>query len=66
MMLARLRLTRSGASLSRSVHESWNKRVGTGLLNRWLAAIERLHSPPPVGKRAVRLKYMVQVRVGCR
>lgn len=42
-------------------YESWNRRVSTGLLNRWLEAMVRVHAPPPTGKRTVRLKYMAQV-----
>ena len=43
-------------------YEAWNRRVGTGLLNRWLTAIQRVHAPALLNKkRVVKLKYMTQV-----
>ena len=43
-------------------YDVWNKRVSTGLLNRWLARMEARH-PPPVSKgRRIRLRYMTQAR----
>ena len=40
----------------------WNKRISTGLLNRWLARMAESH-PPPVSKgRRIRLRYMTQAR----
>ena len=39
----------------------WNRRVPTGALNRWLAAIEERHPPPIVGAQRLRLRYMTQV-----
>lgn len=41
----------------------WNKRVGTGSLNRWLGAMESRHPAPLVGGRPNRLRYMTQVKV---
>jgi len=40
----------------------WNRHVGTGPLNRWLAdAVE--HHPPPLARgRRVRLRYMTQAK----
>ena len=44
------------------VYEVWNKRISTGLLNRWLARMEERH-PPPVSKgKRIRLRYMTQAR----
>jgi GTP-binding protein len=57
-----------------SAHDRWAARVPTGLLNRWLRALERHHPPPrqaPKGGSkpgqvtsggAVRLKYMTQLK----
>jgi len=41
----------------------WNKRVGTGHLNRWLARRESRHPAPLVSGRPNRLRYMTQVKV---
>jgi GTP-binding protein len=41
----------------------WNKRVGTGGLNRWLGAMESRHPAPLVSGRPNRLRYMTQVKV---
>lgn len=40
----------------------WNKRVGTGALNRWLGAQESRHPAPLVSGRPNRLRYMTQVK----
>lgn len=41
-------------------YETWNKRLSTGALNRFLIdAVER-HTPPAVGGRRIRLRYMTQ------
>jgi len=41
----------------------WNKRVGTGGLNRWLGKQESRHPAPLVSGRPNRLRYMTQVKV---
>lgn len=41
----------------------WNKRVGTGHLNRWLARRESRHPAPLVSGRPQRLRYMTQIKV---
>lgn len=43
-------------------YEIWNKRVGTGALNRWLATMESQNPPPLVSGRHNRLKYMTQIK----
>lgn len=43
-------------------YETWNRRLTTAQLNRWLAGILD-HHPPPVAKgRRVRLRYITQVK----
>lgn len=43
-------------------HATWNRRVPTAALNRWLAGMLEQHPPPaPQGKR-IRLRYMTQVK----
>ncbi|MEQ8371202.1 MAG: ribosome biogenesis GTPase Der [Alphaproteobacteria bacterium] len=45
------------------VHDAWNRRIGTGPLNRWLADAVQAHPPPRVsGGRAVRLRYITQAK----
>lgn len=43
-------------------YEIWNKRVGTGALNRWLASMESQNPAPLVAGRHNRLKYMTQIK----
>ena len=38
----------------------WNKRVGTSALNRFLLDAVEAHTPPAVGGRRIRLRYMTQ------
>jgi GTP-binding protein len=58
----------SGAGLDRlmqavvAVHATWNKRIPTAALNRWLAAVTERHPPPAVSGRRIRLKYLAQSR----
>ena len=43
------------------VYELWNKRIGTGELNRWLEYQIERHPPPAPGGRRIKLRYMTQV-----
>jgi GTPase len=40
----------------------WNKRIGTGRLNRWLEGMVASHPPPAPGGRRIKLRYMTQVK----
>lgn len=42
------------------VYETWNKRVSTAGLNRWLLAVTQHHPPPAVSGRRIKLKYLTQ------
>lgn len=42
------------------VYERWNLRVPTGALNRWFAEIIAKHTPPAVGGRRIKLRYITQ------
>jgi len=41
--------------------ETWNRRVATGDLNRWLEGVQEKHPPPLVAGRRLRLRYITQV-----
>ncbi len=41
---------------------TWNRRISTAKLNRWLDAVQTQHPPPAVSGRRLKLKYMTQVK----
>jgi GTP-binding protein len=43
-------------------HETWNKRVPTAALNRWLAVMVERHPPPAVSGRRIKLRYLTQAK----
>lgn len=43
-----------------AIHKTWNKRVSTAALNRWLTATTERHPPPAVSGRRIKLKYLTQ------
>ncbi|MCX5493173.1 ribosome biogenesis GTPase Der [Kaistia dalseonensis] len=42
------------------VYATWNRRVPTAALNRWLASVLEHHPPPAVSGRRIKLRYMTQ------
>jgi GTPase len=44
------------------VHETWNKRIATARLNRWLSAAVEATPPPAVSGRRIKIRYMTQLR----
>jgi len=44
------------------VHETWNLRIPTAKLNRWLEGHVAAHPPPAPGGRRIKLRYMTQVK----
>ncbi len=44
------------------VYDTWNRRVGTGPLNRWLQDMTDRHPPPLARGRRLRLRYMTQAK----
>jgi GTP-binding protein len=42
------------------VHATWNKRLPTAALNRWLLAMTEKHPPPAVSGRRIKLRYLTQ------
>jgi GTP-binding protein len=45
-----------------AIHKTWNARVPTAALNRWLTDRTAQHPPPAVSGRRIRLKYLTQSR----
>jgi GTP-binding protein len=45
-----------------AIHKTWNARVPTAGLNRWLGAMTEKHPPPAVSGRRIKLKYLTQSR----
>lgn len=43
-------------------YATWNKRMTTGQLNRWLAPMVESHPPPLVAGRRIKLRYMTQIK----
>jgi GTP-binding protein len=42
------------------VHETWNRRISTGKLNRWLGAVIEKTPPPAVSGWRIKIRYMTQ------
>jgi GTP-binding protein len=45
-----------------AAYTTWNKRVPTSRLNRWLGAMVERHPPPAVSGRAIKLRYLTQLK----
>jgi GTPase len=43
-------------------HTTWNRRVPTAKLNRWLGGVLERHPPPAVSGRRIKIRYMTQVK----
>jgi len=41
-------------------YTSWNQRIATGILNRWLFTTTEAHPPPLLSGRRIRLRYITQ------
>src|SRR5262249_23572574 len=44
------------------VYETWNRRITTNKLNRWLEAMEEEHPPPITQGRRIKLRYMTKIK----
>ena len=44
------------------VHKSWNRRIPTARLNKWLDDVQYHHPAPAVGGRPIRMKFVTQVK----
>ncbi|EAR52249.1 GTP-binding protein EngA [Oceanicola granulosus HTCC2516] len=54
-------LDRLHAAILRA-HETWNRRVPTAALNRWLSEVVTAHPPPAPGGRRIKLRYVTQAK----
>ncbi|MEE8272761.1 MAG: ribosome biogenesis GTPase Der [Alphaproteobacteria bacterium] len=45
-----------------AIYETWNSRVATGPLNRWLDGMVTAHPPPMAKGRRLKLRYLTQVK----
>lgn len=43
-----------------AVHETWNRRIATAKLNRWLEEALSRNPPPAVSGRRIKIRYMTQ------
>jgi GTP-binding protein len=43
-----------------AAEETWNRRLPTHVLNKWLGAVVEAHPPPAVAGRRVKLRYITQ------
>ncbi|MDZ4790088.1 MAG: ribosome biogenesis GTPase Der [Hyphomicrobiales bacterium] len=42
------------------MYENWNRRIGTAGLNRWFGDMIEKHTPPAIGGKRIKLRYMTQ------
>ena len=49
-------------SATMRMYDTWNIRISTGKLNRWLEDMEFNHPPPITANRRIKLRYMTQVK----
>ncbi len=45
-----------------AIHQTWNTRVPTGPLNRWLGEMIERHPPPAAKGKRLRLRYITQAK----
>lgn len=45
-----------------ATHRTWNRRISTGRLNRWLEGVLAHHPPPAVAGRRLKIRYITQVK----
>ncbi len=44
------------------IYDTWNTRISTGALNRWLFTMTESHPPPLASGRRIRLRYATQAK----
>lgn len=45
-----------------AMYETWNKRISTAKLNRWLEELVSHHPPPLIAGRRLKIKYLTQIK----
>lgn len=45
-----------------AAHQTWNKRIATAKLNRWLVGEIAATPPPAVAGRRIKIRYITQLR----
>ena len=45
------------------IYETWNRRISTAKLNRWLAQVTAMHPPPLVAGRRIKIRYITQAKM---
>ena len=45
-----------------AAEETWNRRISTSQLNRWLSGAVASHPPPAVSGRRIKIRYMTQAK----
>jgi GTP-binding protein len=44
------------------IYQTWNRRVSTAKLNRWLSEVTAMHPPPLVSGRRIKIRYITQIK----
>lgn len=44
------------------IYVTWNRRVTTAKLNRWLSEVTAMHPPPLVAGRRIKIRYVTQIK----
>ena len=44
------------------IYQTWNRRVSTAKLNRWLGEVTAMHPPPLVSGRRIKIRYITQIK----
>ena len=45
-----------------AIYKTWNQRISTSKLNRWLEGLVSHHPPPLVAGRRIKIKYLTQIK----
>lgn len=45
-----------------AIYKTWNQRISTSKLNRWLEGLVAHHPPPLVAGRRIKIKYLTQIK----
>ena len=45
-----------------AIYRTWNQRISTARLNRWLEGVIAHHPPPLASGRRIKVKYLTQIK----